>query len=115
MEETVAKYFESWNSKDQIRLGECLCSNSRLSDWNISVEGFEEVLKANANIWQSFPQIKINVEALFISDASRVATCEISVCLDGEDLSKPERVLKVVDILSFSEENKITNIRAYKM
>ena len=114
MEKAVAEYFESWNAKDQLRLGECLCSNARLSDWNISVEGLDEVLKANTNIWQSLPDVHINVEAVYISESSRVASCEITVCLDGEDLGDPERVLKVVDILSFDEGQKIVAVRAYK-
>ena len=114
MEETVTEYFASWNAKDQLRLGGCLCSNAKLTDWNISVEGLGEVIKANTTIWQSFPDVKIDVEAIFISETSRVASCELTVYLDGEDFGDPERVLKVVDVLSFSEEQKVCAIRAYK-
>ena len=114
MEAAVAKYFKAWNAKDQVRLSECLCKNATLTDWDVSIRGREEVLQANANIWKLFPKVKITVQDIFISEISRVASCEITVHLDGEDASDTGNVLKVVDILRYGEAQQIFAIRAYK-
>ena len=62
--------------------------------------------RRDANIWKTFPNVKISVQAIFVSEVSRVATCEIVVYLGGEDAKNSGNVLRVVDVLSFGEAQR---------
>ena len=114
MEQTRAAvecYFKSWNEQNGAKLGDTLRDDILLIDWEISAQGKYEVLKANTNIWKSFPRAVIAIDNIIVGLGSfATATCEITVELNDETSTS----LRVVDLIEFDEESKIRAIRAYK-
>jgi hypothetical protein len=111
MEDAVGQYFLAWNSKDAAGLSECFDPDVELKDWEVSLEGRDAVVKGNIKIWEAYPDIKITVTSMSTSCGERtVATCELDVELNDST----KTILKVVDLIEFSQPLKITSIRAYK-
>ena len=99
-------YFNAFERKDITKLRELFDSEIVLCDWNIEVKGVENVLNANANIFNSYQTIQVNVISLYIEKDTAIG--ELIIILDGTN------VIKVVDIIEFTDQGKIKNIRAYK-
>lgn len=104
-------YFEAWNSHDLNVLSATLGAKVVLQDWNVNVVGAHEVLKANGDIFESFSGVKISVEDLYPCVSKLACACEIKVLLN--DVAKSE--LKVIDVIHFDTELKVTHVRAYKL
>ena len=107
----VREYFEAWNLHDSSALGATLSTDAVLQDWNVCVTGLYEVLKANSDIFQNFPEIRIVVDDLLPCLSKRACACEITVCLNNE--AKTE--LKVLDVIRLDASLKVTSVRAYKL
>ena len=107
----TGKYFDAWNGRDDAKLRELFADAVKLSDWELSVQGVEDVVKANQQIWKTFPNVHISIKNVFISvGESCTATCEVEVDLRDESST----ILNVVDIIEFSPDAHITAFRAYK-
>ena len=105
MKEIANQYFAAWNNHDLKTLRKLFDKKIVLKDWDIHETGIENVLKANANIFESVPSIKVDI--LNMATSSKKIMVEIKVLLN-EDES-----LDVVDILEI-ENNLIQSIKAFK-
>ena len=105
MEEIANQYFTAWNKQDLDELRNLCDKNIVLKDWDIHEFGIENVLKANSNIFQNFPSIKIEILSMAIS--SKKVMCEIKVLINEKE------TIDVVDILEI-ENNLIQSIKAFK-
>ena len=107
----TGNYFDAWNDRDDTKLRKLFVNGVTLSDWEVSVQGVEDVVKANQHIWKAFPNVHISLKNIFISVGERcAATCEIEVDLRDERST----LLNVVDVIEFSPDAHITAVRAYK-
>ena len=76
-----------------------------LTDWDVSVIGKEDVLRANKNIFSSVDSISVMVKNIHKNDNSYAV--EIQITIDEST------ILEVVDVIVF-DGNKIKSIKAYK-
>jgi len=77
-----------------------------LRDWNVEAIGVENVLKANIEIFETFPKIEIKINSLYIDRATVIIELIITL---NDSIS-----MKVVDIIEFTSVGKIKSIRAFK-
>ena len=110
MAKTTA-YFTAWNCRDIAALRTLFSTHVELHDWNLRVTGKEEVIKANADIFDAFPNVSIDVVATLACVSKRAVTCEIIVHLNDA----ANGMLTAVDVLRFDEETEICSVRAYKL
>ena len=108
LSDLVKEYFLKWNSKDIKGLSNLFSENINLRDWNIDIKGFDNVLEANVKIFNDVPEINAEIVNLFESKNSKTVVAELII-----NLNKNESI-KVVDIISFNNNNKIKSIMAYK-
>ena len=99
-------YFDYWNSRNIEHLGELLTEDCRLQDWEIEIEGRDNIIKGNKEVFEKFPNAKILVQNIALDSTNLVAA---EICIDlSSELS-----LNVVDILRF-RDGKIYEISAFK-
>jgi len=110
MESKATEYFNVWNKHDVEGLRALLAPEAVLRDWDVEVSGRDEVASANGNIFSAVPKINIEVLHLHPSTDGKTVCCEILVKLNDD----AGTVLKVVDVISFSDAGLITAVRAYK-
>lgn len=101
----LMSYFEMFSNKDIDGLANIFDENIRLTDWEISANGKDKVIKANQNIFNTVNTIKVDVVNIF--DREDEFACQILITINGNE------VLEVVDIIKF-KDNKITSVKAYK-
>ena len=107
----IDQYFEAWNSRDLTALRALFDERVELHDWNVRVTGEDDVVKANAGIFDAFPNVCIVVRDTLVCVPKRAVTCEIEVHLKDVEDTK----LTVVDVIRFTGANEICSVRAYKM
>jgi len=100
------KYFKLFNSGDIINIGEMFSPDIILNDWTVKSEGKDDVLNAIQSIYDSVDSIYVLPQNIFCEKNTVVA--ELEVTINNSD------VLMVVDILSFNDQRRIVEIRAYK-
>ena len=81
-------------------------SNIKLWDWEVDVQGINEVIKANLNIFNSVDSIR--VKPILIVEKDNFIFAEIEIIVNDND------ILEVVDIIKFNSDSKIIGIRAFK-
>ena len=99
-------YFTYFSNKDIYKLEKLFDKNISLKDWDINVEGKQEVIKTLKNIFTSVDTIKI-IPKNILNDKI-VVVCEIDILINNTD------TIHVVDIIKFNKELKIIEISAYK-
>lgn len=97
------KYFEAFNNKDLDTLSTLYSNDVRLIDWDIDIEGKEEVLNANKGLFDLDFTLKLNKTY----QIENITFNEITITI-GED------VLNIMDVITFNEKFEIENITAYK-
>jgi|TARA_Y100001947_G_C10233695_1_gene258653 hypothetical protein len=104
------EYFVTFSEKDIEGLKNMFSDNVSLRDWEISVEGIDEVLKANQNIFDSVDTIVVKPIRVwdFLSQEDNVVVAELEIVVNDEVTEL------VTDILEFDDDEKIKSIRAYK-
>ncbi len=104
------EYFATFSEKDIEGLKNMFSDNVSLRDWEISVEGIDEVLKANQNIFDSVDTIVVKPIRVwdFLSQEDNVVVAELEIVVNDEVTEL------VTDILEFDDDEKIKSIRAYK-
>lgn len=107
----TAAYFTAWNCHDIAALRTLFSTHIELHDWNVRVTGKEEVIKANADIFDAFPNVSIDIVDTLVCVSKRAVTCEIIVHLNDA----ANATLIVVDVLRFNKESEISSVRAYKL
>lgn len=97
------KYFEAFNNKDLDTLSTLYSNDIRLIDWDIDIEGKEEVLNANKGLFD----LEFTLELHKTHQIENITFNEITITI-GED------VLNIMDVITFNENYQIENITAYK-
>ena len=105
VEQQAYQYFNSWAKKDLESLSDQFSEDVVLLDWEVLAVGKQKVLEANANIFEAFKNLSINVCKL--SSREDTVFAQIEILADGT-------VIPVVDVLEFNREGKIQKIRAYR-
>lgn len=103
----VENYFKAWNAFDLDALGDLMQSDITLRDWLSEVHGRDNVLKANAGIFEQFPKVKIDVISIATAQEAK-AMAQLKILLTTAE------TLDVVDVFEFSS-SKIQSITAYKV
>lgn len=101
------KYFTAFEDKDLDTLTEIYDEQVLLKDWDIECHGAEKVLAANESLFTSAENIKVDITRCSVDNMLLTATAEITINIDGEEIL-------VADVITFNNEGKIRNIRAYK-
>lgn len=104
--EISVNYFNLFSRKEIESLKLMFDRNIKLRDWEIDVEGIDDVIKANLKIFNSVDSIK--VKPILIVEDDQCVFAELDILINGKDY------IKVVDIIEFNEKSKITSIRAFK-
>ena len=102
----LKSYFKHFSNKNILALEQLFSENIKLDDWEISVSGKKQVIDANKKIFNSVDTINVELKELYIVDYT--ATCLIEVLINNKEK------LKVIDLIKFDKDNKITYISAYK-
>ena len=97
------KYFEAFNNKDLDTLSTLYSNDVRLIDWDIDIEGKEEVINANKCLFY----LDFTLELNKTYEIENITFNEITITI-GED------VLEIMDVIAFNENYQIENITAYK-
>ena len=103
-------YFDTWNAHNVEGLRGLLDDGCSLRDWDIEKAGGDAVAAANGGIFEAVPKIAIEVLMMHVSATTKTVTAEILVKLNND----AAEVLKVVDIIQFTDAGKISAVRAYK-
>jgi len=106
IKDILKSYFKHFSNKDIIALEQLFSESVKLNDWEISAIGKKEVVEANKKIFNSVDTINVELRELYIDEFT--ATCLIEILIN-----KKEK-LKVIDLIKFNKDNKITYISAYK-
>lgn len=106
LKDTALQYFDAFGRKDLPFLRNAFGKEVSLRDWDITAKGLDSVIRVNANVFESLEFINIEVVNIFEARSTVIAELVIS----GTGLTP----LKIVDILTFDGDGKITAIRAYK-
>ena len=97
------EYFDKFSGKDIRGLSHIYSQNVSLLDWNIEVSGKEEVLNANASLFD----LDFTLEVHNITHSGDKTFNEITITI-GDD------TFRIMDVITFNENYQITNITAYK-
>mgnify|MGYP001418771459 FL=1 len=106
MERLIKEYFKFFSNKDILSLEKLFAEDIKLVDWETYAKGKDEVIKANKKIFDQVDTLQIEVNNLYING-------QTAICLIDILINKSEK-LKVIDLIRFNNDNKITLISAYK-
>jgi steroid delta-isomerase len=102
----IKEYFENFSNKRIDLLEQIFSQDVELTDWEISAKGIGQVVAANQKIFDSVETITVNVELLAETDNTVFA--QISLIINSSD------IIKVIDMITFDQEGKISKVSAYK-
>src|SRR6056300_1431933 len=97
------EYFDKFSGRDIRGLSHLYSQDVRLLDWNIDVEGKEEVLNANASLFD----LDFTLVVHTITHSGNKTFNEITITIGEEKF-------EIMDVITFNENYQITNITAYK-
>ena len=106
LKELTLLYFDAFRDADLVSLKSFFAEEVRLQDWSKDAHGIESVIAEYSNIFEALQNIIIDILNLYEDNRTVVVELVIS--------AKGELPIKVVDILTFNEDQKISFIRAYK-
>ena len=109
IEDLAIQYLEKFGNKDLEGIAEFFSSSVKLRDWDLSAEGKDEVLDVNRKIFESFEEI--GLEILRVISCRNKAVAEFSIKLKNDF---EEICLLVVDIIEFTDNGLISEIKAYR-
>jgi hypothetical protein len=96
-------YFDKFRNKDIRGLSHLYSSDIHLVDWDINIRGMEEVLNANASLFD----LDFTLDVHTITHSANKTFNEITITIGEEKL-------EIMDVITFNENYQITNITAYK-
>jgi len=120
MIDKVLQYFKEFSNQNMEALSEMLSEDVSLTDWNIDVEGKENVIFEIQKIWDGVEHLTIKPVYFYSNDKNWFA-CEIliegqavgyyamSEWVHGDDIN-----LEVVDVIHINDSGLIESIKAYK-
>ena len=117
-EAVIRKYFEAFSNKDIDALEEMFDKDVTLEDWDISAEGILPVCRANEQIFNSVLRITAIPEEIIIDGNNVCSLLTIEVITEGldpnVDFAEEHTTLKVVDLITLTNDLKIKAISAFK-
>ncbi len=105
-EQLARKMLSAYEAKDIDYISSLFSSDVLLRDWNYEVVGREAAIREFSKNFEDAKQLSIEVLRIFSSEAGVAAEVEIVV--------NNSEVLRVVDVISFDKDSKITSIISYK-
>jgi len=102
----IKQYFENFSNKRIDLLEQMFSQDVELTDWEISAKGISQVVVANQKIFNSVETITVDVGVLAETDNTVFA--QISVIVNSSV------TIKVIDVITFDQEGKISKVSAYK-
>jgi len=99
------KYLNAFGSKDIDKLSDLYSDDVTLRDWETTITGKDNLLKANKDFFDTVQNLDVVVGGLCINHATIAA--EIIIHIDDESLL-------VTDIITVNGQGYISSIRAYK-
>ena len=106
MIERTQAYFSAFTAKDLTALESMYHEQVELLDWEQVVSGKAKVLEANKGLFNAVMSLQVEINKLHLAGES--VACEISIIIN-DDLN-----LKVLDLITWSEDGYILKIDAYK-
>lgn len=106
----ASEYFNAWNINDVEQLKPLFHEDIELTDWDVSVSGFDKVIETNDKIFKGATGIR--AEILGMTTGENVVSAQLRIHIPENELRGAE-VIDVVDIITFTN-NKVSSIRAYK-
>ncbi len=103
-------YFDLWNQKSSTALLSCFSESVQLRDWEVDVHGSKNVVDANEKIFSNLPAAEILVINMFPCFERMTVCCELELLLNNQESES----LKIVDVIEFDTDLKITALRAYR-
>ena len=100
------EYFLAFSNKNLVKIQSMFSKNIILRDWDISVQGFDQVSAANQKIFDSVRTIVVSPINIFVDENTAIGELKITI----NDLE----VINVVDLIEFNQDLKIVAIKAYK-
>ena len=101
----VAQYFEAWGKKDIKTVSSLFSDSIMLKDWNISCVGKENVVAANAQIFNDVEDLDVEINCISHIDNKIIADITVKANQDS---------IPVIDIIEFDQQAKIKSITAYR-
>ena len=105
-EELLKDFLHAYEQKDLDAISEMVSEDVFLRDWNLEASGKESLIREFSKNFATQASIEIRILRTFSSDAGTAAEIEIAL---GD-----EQTLRVVDILGFDNDLKISSIVSYK-
>ena len=99
------EYFHNFSIKNISFFDKYFSEDIILSDWELNIQGKDNLINHNKNIFKEFNNISIKVDEMFVMNNKSLS--KLYITLDNINLD-------VVDIISFDIDYKINNIIAYK-
>tara|TARA_B100001059_G_C17819889_1_gene577576 strand:+ start:31 stop:357 length:327 start_codon:yes stop_codon:yes gene_type:complete len=102
----IAKeYFNLFELKDIDNLKKLFDKHISLQDWEINVEGLDNVIEKNIEIFTELDDFELTVNQIYLID--NIIFAEIDIITGGVKMS-------VLDKIEFNDNYKIQKITAYK-
>tara|TARA_E500000178_G_scaffold337906_1_gene377673 strand:- start:79 stop:408 length:330 start_codon:yes stop_codon:yes gene_type:complete len=109
MEKISNKYLEYFEKKDTKSLENIFSDDIFLIDWELNVLSKKNVIEAFNNIFNKFENINVSIKEIYCDNKRKTTFVESELTFNNEIK------LKVIDILTFNDKNKLCGIKAYKM
>ena len=106
MKNAALRYFQTFAKKDIYALRELFSPDVTLRDWEISANGLEAVLEANSRIFTNVKKITVDISNVYQCGNTIIAEVDIALNICT--------TMRVVDIIEFENDGKISAIRAFK-
>mgnify|MGYP001345688067 CR=1 FL=1 len=111
IKEKAKEYFKLFEKGNDIGLSEMYDDEIQLIDWGGSYNGKEDVLSMNRELFES-SKISVTIRSIEVGMSpagfpSNRVYCKIYIQINND-------MIKVMDVIDFNEEGKITKIEAYK-
>jgi hypothetical protein len=110
-------YFAAFSKKRLVTIKEIISQDIYLKDWEVEVEGIEDYLDFHETFFNSVGEISIEGYTIFegnpyaptegIEEGLKWFFCPLKISID-------DKVLEVLDLICFNEENKICAVMAYR-
>jgi hypothetical protein len=110
MKELALKYFRLFSEKNIDKLFHLFDEEASLRDWELEARDRVNVLTAMRETFDSVESIQVNVIDIHELIYEKKVIAELEIIIDGNT----EQSLSVVDIIKFSDEKKILDIKAFK-